>query len=104
MLFELVKNHVELEAVSQNLSITTFRYHPEQLDLTETYLNSLNETLLDNLQKGGEVFLSNAVVREKYCLRACIVNFRTTEKDINEVVEIIVKEGSRIHDLLFEKI
>ncbi len=104
MLFELAKNHVELEAVSQNLSITTFRYHPEQLDLTETYLNSLNETLLDNLQKGGEVFLSNAVVREKYCLRACIVNFRTTEKDIIEVVEIIVKEGSRIHDLLQEKV
>ena len=38
-------------------------------------------------------FLSNAIVAKKYCLRACIVNFRTSQKDIEEIIEIIVREG-----------
>jgi aromatic-L-amino-acid decarboxylase len=57
----------------------------------------LNETLLNTLQRGGKAFLSNALVHDKYCLRACIVNFRTTEKDIEEIVEVIVEEGRKIH-------
>ena len=65
--------------------------------LTKTYLNTLNEKLLNELQQGGEVFLSNAVVAGKYCLRCCIVNFRTSRKDILEIVDIIVREGKKIH-------
>jgi aromatic-L-amino-acid/L-tryptophan decarboxylase len=57
----------------------------------------LNEALLNELQKGGEVFLSNAIVKEKYCLRGCIVNFRTSEKDIDEIIAIIVREGKKMH-------
>jgi aromatic-L-amino-acid/L-tryptophan decarboxylase len=38
----------------------------------EAYLNRLNEDLLNRLQKGGEVFVSNAVVNGKYLVRACI--------------------------------
>lgn len=100
LLFELADQHPELEAVTQNLSITTLRYVPPKLEnyseATETYLNKLNEALLNNLQQGGEVFLSNAVIANKYCLRACIVNFRTSEQDIREIIEIVVKEGRKI--------
>ena len=60
-------------------------------------MNKLNEALLNTLQSGGEVFLSNAVVSGKYCLRCCIVNFRTSKKDIEEVVEIVVREGRKVH-------
>jgi glutamate/tyrosine decarboxylase-like PLP-dependent enzyme len=79
LLFELVKNHQELEAITQSLSITTFRYAPlqdlsEESTKRENFLNTLNETLLDNLQQGGEVFLSNTIIQDKYCLRGCIVN------------------------------
>jgi glutamate/tyrosine decarboxylase-like PLP-dependent enzyme len=108
LLFEKAENHPELEAVTQNLSIATLRYVPLNLDQNEkdkeTYLNKLNETLLNELQKKGEVFLSNAVVLDKYCLRGCIVNFRTSEKDIEEIIEIIVREGRRIHKFLQENI
>jgi len=102
LLFELVKSHPELEAMTQNLSITTFRYVPTQ-DLPddnskrEAYLNALNEKLLDKLQQGGEVFLSNAIINEHYCLRGCIVNFRTSDKDIKEIIEIVVCEGNKMH-------
>jgi aromatic-L-amino-acid decarboxylase len=104
LLFDEAQKHEELEAVTQNLSITTLRYVPanyvqdEKLD--ETYFNTLNEKLLNELQRGGEMFLSNAVIADKYCLRACIVNFRTSKKDIHEVIEIIVREGRKVHDQL----
>jgi len=107
LLFELARQHKELQAVTQNLSITTFRYIPDGLSRYEEdnmdYLNRLNEKLLDALQKGGEVFLSNAVVQGRYCLRGCIVNFRTSEKDINEIIEIVVREGRKIHQILREE-
>ncbi len=104
LLFEEAKKHQELEAVTQNLSITTFQYVPtvyvDQEKESQEYLNSLNENLLNKLQEAGEVFLSNAIVSGKYCLRACIVNFRTSKKDIHEVIEIVVSEGRKVHETL----
>jgi len=101
LLFELAQNHSELKAISQNLSITTFRYIPmeytKKTQSNDTYLNELNEELLNELQTGGEVFLSNAIINGQYCLRTCIVNFRTSKKDIKEIVDIIVKVGRRTH-------
>jgi aromatic-L-amino-acid decarboxylase len=107
LFFDLARSHPELEAVTQNLSITTLRYVP--LDHLpgnkekESYLNTLNEALLDELQKSGKLFLSNAIVEEKYCLRACIVNFRTSRQDIEEIIEIIVREGRMKHQELLSK-
>lgn len=98
LLFELAENNTELEAITQNLSITTFRYKPSDHNYSEDKLNELNEKLLNVLQKGGELFISNALINDKYCLRACIVNFRTSEKDIEQTIEIIVRVGKQIHD------
>ena len=108
LLFELATNHPELEAMTQNLSITTLRYIPTKGLPTKSakrasYLNTLNETLLDNLQQGGEVFLSNAIIQEKYCLRGCIVNFRTSEKDIKQIIEIVVSVGATTHQELINQ-
>ena len=104
LLFDLANQHSELEAITQNLSITTLRYVPaDYVRDTETsaaYLNQLNESLLNALQLGGQVFLSNAVVGGIYCLRACIVNFRTSKNDIEQIVEIIVGEGRKMHQQL----
>jgi len=100
ILFDLAKKHPELKAVSQNLSITTFRYIPLNCKESNDYLNKLNEELLNKLQTSGELFLSNAIVNEMYCLRACIVNFRTTKKDIKEIIEIIIREGRKTYSEL----
>lgn len=97
LLFELAEKHPQLEAVTQHLSITTLRYVPDDAAYDEAYLDKLNETLLNKLQQDGKVFLSNAVIHKKYCLRSCIVNFRTSKKDIEETIEIIVKEGEKTH-------
>ena len=107
LLFEEAKKNPELEAVTHNLSITTLRYIPlgysPNNSREDDYLNNLNEKLLNELQLGGEVFLSNAIIGEKYCLRGCVVNFRTSGKDIEEIVEIILRKGREVHGRLEKK-
>ena len=93
------REYPEIELFTQELSITTFRYVPADLreDRTgddEAYLNRLNEHLLERIQLSGEAFLSNAVVRGRYVLRACIVNFRTTLADVAAVPELVVRLGA----------
>jgi glutamate/tyrosine decarboxylase-like PLP-dependent enzyme len=99
-LYELVGREEELEAFTHNLSITTFRYVPRDirpgLKRHEKYLNKLNSALLERLQIKGEVFPSNAVIGGKFALRCCIVNFRTSQKDIEAIPEIVVREGRKV--------
>ncbi len=100
-LYKAVGKYPVLQAVTQSLSITTFRFVPLNIpndDLTsvEAYLNKLNEELLNSLQKSGEAFISNAVVEGKYLLRACIVNFRTTLSDVEALPEIVIRLGSKL--------
>jgi glutamate/tyrosine decarboxylase-like PLP-dependent enzyme len=96
-LFDKIKTSPELEAGTQGLSITTFRYVPTGLAKgnpeVEEYLNKLNTKLLEQLQNGGEAFCSNTVVRGKFLLRVCIVNFRTTIKDIEALPGIVTRIG-----------
>jgi glutamate/tyrosine decarboxylase-like PLP-dependent enzyme len=105
LMYSLADQHPELEAVIHSLSITCLRYVPSDLPEgvdQEAYLNQLNEALVDQLQLGGKVFFSNAIVQGKYCLRACIVNFRTTKEDIEEVVEMVVEMGRGIDERMRE--
>ncbi len=94
-----VERHPELELTSQSLSITTFRYVPEELrnavgtEAAERSLDSLNQALLDRLQREGELFVSNAVLDGRYVLRACIVNFHTGEADVQAVPQIVARRG-----------
>jgi len=96
-LYRLVSDHPGLEAVTHHLSITTFRYVPVDLqpgnEAVESYLNELNAALVDELQDGGRVFVSNAVIGGRFLLRACVVNFRTTLADIAVLPEIVVECG-----------
>jgi len=92
----------ELELVTQDLSIATFRFIPRDLRTqlgaaaVEAQLNTLNQTLLDRLQRSGEAFVSNAVVNGRYLLRACIVNFHTESSDVEALVEIVVRLGREV--------
>jgi aromatic-L-amino-acid/L-tryptophan decarboxylase len=98
-LFRQIAQTPELEALTQGLSITTFRFVPSDLTAgdedVENYLDQLNSELLTRLQNGGEAYLSNAVVRGRFALRACIVNFRTTQADIEALPPLIVRIGEK---------
>jgi aromatic-L-amino-acid/L-tryptophan decarboxylase len=99
---DAVERHAELQLTTQDLSITTFRYVPRDLradigdPVVERHLDTLNRELLDRLQRGGEAFVSNALVGERYVLRACIVNFHTARADVEAVPEIVARLGRTI--------
>ena len=99
-----VRQHPDFEAITQHLSITTFRYVPRDrratLHTPETaaYLDRLNQELLTRVERSGEAFLSNALVGGRFALRACIVNFRTSPKDIEALVALLSRIGAEIAD------
>ncbi len=101
-MFTRVSEQPELEAWTQALSITTFRFIPADLRAGrgspegQAYLNTLNEALLERIQNSGEAFVSNAVVRGHYLLRACIVNFNTREEDVDALPHIVVRLGQEV--------
>jgi glutamate/tyrosine decarboxylase-like PLP-dependent enzyme len=94
-----VAAHPELEAATLGLSIATFRYVPRDLRgdaAAEPYLNAVNETLLARLKLGGELFVTNAVLDGRFLLRACIVNFRTTDADVAAIPSIVARTGRAV--------
>jgi aromatic-L-amino-acid/L-tryptophan decarboxylase len=99
-LFERISQYAELDALTQSLSITTFRFVPTDLNSGDekaaNYLDELNLELLTRLQSSGEAYLSNAVVHGKFALRACIVNFRTSLADIEALLPIVVRLGKAL--------
>lgn len=71
------------------LSAVCFRYRgaisPEE------ELNRFNQALLKRIVKRGRIYLSNASLADKFCLRACIVNHRTKDSDIDSVVPEVLE-------------
>jgi glutamate/tyrosine decarboxylase-like PLP-dependent enzyme len=92
----------ELELVTQALSITTFRFVPADLRARAAeprvaeHVDALNKRLLERIQSGGELFVSNAVIDGRYVLRACIVNMNTRLADVQAVPEIVVRLGREV--------
>jgi glutamate/tyrosine decarboxylase-like PLP-dependent enzyme len=103
---QAISRDSDLQLMTQNLSITTFRFVPRDLQTNlreeeiESYLDTLNRKLLDRLQRGGETFVSNAVIGGRYAFRACVVNFRTAQADVEAVPDIVVRIGHEVDALL----
>ena len=97
-----VDRHPELQLTTQALSITTFRYVPHDLRpsvgeaTVEQHLDAVNRELLDRLQRGGEAFVSNAVIDGRYVMRACIVNFNTSRADVEALPGIVARIGQTV--------
>jgi glutamate/tyrosine decarboxylase-like PLP-dependent enzyme len=78
------------------LSAVCFRYvggaHSEE------DLNHINYKILRRIVERGNVYLSNATLQSRFCLRACIVNHRTTNSDIDRVVAEILAVAREVHN------
>jgi aromatic-L-amino-acid decarboxylase len=66
------------------LSAVCFRYI--LAGSSEDEINRHNLAILKRVVERGRVYLSNATLRGRFCLRACIVNHRTTEADVDSVI------------------
>jgi len=88
--------HPELELLAPlELSAVCFRYKGDRAISAED-LDQLNTALLKRIQQRGRVYLSNATLRGKFALRACVTNHRTTEADVDCVVEEVLAASKEI--------
>jgi aromatic-L-amino-acid decarboxylase len=102
---EFVGKEKLLEQGTVSLSITTFRFVPDDLrsrakeeGAVTDYLNELNARIATALRLSGRAFVSNAHIGDTYMLRACIVNFRTTLADVELLPKLIVELGKKLDD------
>lgn len=95
-LAESIVEQPELQLVAPvELSAVCFRYLGKG-GISEAELNRLNASILKRVNQHGRVYLSNATLRAKFCLRACVVNHRTTDADIDAVVPEILAAASEV--------
>jgi glutamate/tyrosine decarboxylase-like PLP-dependent enzyme len=94
LLAQKVRAARRLELLSEgDLGIVCFRYVPPGPRRPEAELEAVNERLLVLLQRDGQVFVSNARVRGRFALRACILNYRTTPADLDRLVVRVATIG-----------
>ncbi len=77
----------------QSLSIVCFRFAPPELRQNAQAIDDLNRLMLERVQLGGEVFLSSTVVDGRFWLRACIINPRTREEDLDILLAVVTACG-----------
>lgn len=95
-LAECVVEQPELQLVAPvELSAVCFRYLGKG-GMSEAELNRLNSSVLKRVNERGRVYLSNATLRAKFCLRACVVNHRTTDADIDAVVPEVLAAAADV--------
>lgn len=96
-LAEAIKKESQLELMAPvELSAVCFR-HRGTAGLQEgEKLNAFNEAILKCVVRRARVYLSNASLHGRFCLRACIVNHRTQESDVDSVVPEVLAAAKDI--------
>jgi aromatic-L-amino-acid decarboxylase len=90
-----IQNTRELELLAPvELSAVCFRHRGTGHSSADD-LNRFNADLLKRTVQSGKIYLSNAMLRGKFCLRACIVNHRTTNTDIDAVVPEVLAAATQ---------
>ena len=65
-------------------------------EVEERQLDSWNERLLQALQYGGSSYLSNATVGGRFALRGCVLNYRTTRRDMEILLDDLRREAAAL--------
>jgi glutamate/tyrosine decarboxylase-like PLP-dependent enzyme len=95
-LARLVDTAPELQRLAPvELSVVCFRYAPEHLRGDEARLNALNKAVMEQVQAGGEAFLSGTVLPGQFALRACVLHYGTTEEDVAALLDVVRRTGAR---------
>jgi aromatic-L-amino-acid decarboxylase len=89
-----IRARADFELVAAgSLSITCFRYNPSGT----VDVNKLNKQLAEIVQREGEAYLTTTELNGQTVLRACIVNFRTMEADLDRLLNAIADAGKRVN-------
>jgi aromatic-L-amino-acid decarboxylase len=83
------------EVLEPQLSIVCFRYVPAGGAPGEV-LDRLNQQLLEDARRTGQVFLSSTRWQGRRVLRCCFVNWQTTAADVQAVVALLTELGRQL--------
>jgi aromatic-L-amino-acid decarboxylase len=79
------------------LSIFCFRHVPAQLrNQSPTAIDAFNERLLVALQRDGSSYLSNTTLGGRFALRGCVLNYRTTLRDMEILLDDLRRVGKSL--------
>jgi glutamate/tyrosine decarboxylase-like PLP-dependent enzyme len=96
-LAERARQYGDLQLMAEpSLSIVCFRFAPLSMRDDVEKLNQLNKRLLEAIQLSGNAFLSSTTINGAFCLRACVINHRSTEQDIDFLVAHVQQIGERL--------
>jgi glutamate/tyrosine decarboxylase-like PLP-dependent enzyme len=90
---EKIRARPDFELVATGpLSVTCFLYKPSSAADVE----AINRKLVPLVQSEGQIFITGTELDGRFALRACIVNFRTSEADLDLLLNVIADAGTRI--------
>lgn len=91
-------------------STVVFRYYPKELKdkvkskqderIMEEYLNKVNETLMNEVNESGKIYISHTMVQNRYVLRFGVGNIRTQESHIKMAWELLQETAKEIDSKL----
>jgi glutamate/tyrosine decarboxylase-like PLP-dependent enzyme len=91
-----IDNAPELERVAPvELSAVCFRHRVSDR-ASEEERNRFNLALLKQVLARRRVYLSNAELKRRFCLRACIVNHLTKDSDVDAVVPEVLAAAREV--------
>jgi aromatic-L-amino-acid/L-tryptophan decarboxylase len=87
--------HLELRSRGR-LSIVCFRCLRQELAGNEEALDALNKRVMEGMQAEGNAFLTNTTLAGRFVLRACVLHYGTTERDIDTMLQSVQNMAARI--------
>ena len=91
---EYIRASADLEALNiASLGIICFRVNPVGDEADEETLDNINRTVLARMFWDDRAFMSSTMLRGKFALRMCIVNYTTAWDDVRETLEAVERFG-----------
>ena len=98
-LAQIIKDSDDFELVAPApLSIVCFRLLRPRGNPFPAWpeTDDFNKRLMVEVQRDGDLYLSNAIINGRFSLRACIVNFRTRIADVERLLATIRRVAARM--------
>jgi len=90
-----VQSSTDFELVTEaTLGITCFRYLGQQTDASK--IDKLNKDIIPALEADGRVFITGTTLDKKPVIRACLINHRIQERNLDYLVQVIREVGQKV--------
>ncbi len=91
----LLRKSTEWEVVSPaTLAVINFRYNPLNESFTEKQIDEMNQYISNKVMEQKEAVLVTTILNKQVVLRMCLINPRTTFKDVKETLTLCEKFGN----------